>query len=159
MSENVKIVPALCTQCGGTIEVDPNSEKGTCPFCGTTFIVEKAINNYNVKHATIEHADNVNIDMSGTVKTVLDFVGTQMKEGREERREQRRLDRENDKMINQGMLKIFGIMCVGMLIFAMISFFYFQITDTGSTDEAVYSDSSDWSGSFDDDFFFDEEQP
>lgn len=104
MSENVKIVPASCTQCGGSVEVDPNSEKATCPFCGTTFFVEKAINNYNVQHATIEHADNVNIDMSGTVKTVLDFVGDQIKEGREERKEQRKIDAEKDKIVTQGTL-------------------------------------------------------
>ena len=91
MADNVKIVPASCTQCGGTVEVDKGSDTAICPFCGTSFIVEKAINNYNVQNATIEHADNVNIDMTGSVKTVLDFVGDQMKESRAERREARKL--------------------------------------------------------------------
>jgi predicted RNA-binding Zn-ribbon protein involved in translation (DUF1610 family) len=153
MSENVKIVPASCTQCGGSVEVDPNSEKATCPFCGTAFIVEKAINNYNVQHATIEHADNVNIDMSGTVKTVLDFVGDQMKEGREERKEQRKLDAEKDKIMTRGMLKIFGIMFAAMFVFAIIAFIYFQVTDKGTEGETVYSNNRGWSVSYDDSLF------
>ena len=33
-----------------------------CPYCGAAFIVEKAINEYNVQNALIEHADNVNVD-------------------------------------------------------------------------------------------------
>ncbi len=158
MGEHVKIVPALCTQCGGRVEVDPNSEKAACPFCGMTFIVEKAINNYNVQHATIEHADNVNIDMTGTVKTVLDFVGDQIKEGREERKEQRKLEAEKDKIITRGMFKIFGIMFAAMFIFAIIAFIYFQITDKEITDkdstgDTVYSNINGWSVAYDDSLF------
>ena len=66
MDNGIKMVPAICTQCGGTVEVDKNEEKAICPFCGTTFLVEKAVNNYNV-----------NIDVSGTVKEILDFAGDQ----------------------------------------------------------------------------------
>ena len=92
MSE-VKMVPAVCTQCGGALEVDPSRETGVCPFCGSTYVIEKAINQYNVQHAKIEHADNVNIDMTGAVHSVLDFVGKQMEEGREARKEERREER------------------------------------------------------------------
>ena len=132
MSENVKIVPATCSQCGGTVEVDPNSESAKCPFCGTTFIVEKAINNYNVQHATIEHADNVNIDMSGTVKTVLDFVGDQMNEDRKMRKEM--------KKHSKNMFKIFGFMFGGMLIFSLIAFLILRFTDIGADIDYVYSE-------------------
>lgn len=41
------LVPAKCTQCGGNIEVDDTHEAGICKFCGTPFVTEKAINNYN----------------------------------------------------------------------------------------------------------------
>lgn len=41
------LVPAKCPQCGGNIEVDNSNEAGICKFCGTPFITEKAINNYN----------------------------------------------------------------------------------------------------------------
>lgn len=141
MSENVKIVPATCSQCGGTVEVDPNASEAKCPFCGTTFVVEKAINNYNISHATIDHADNVNIDMSGSVKSVLDFVGTQMSEGRAMRREIRIAEAEKDKIITQGFMKMFGIMCAVMMAVGMVMFVYYQITDTGESAEPEYSES------------------
>lgn len=80
----------------------------------------KAINNYNVKYATIEHADNVTIDARGAVKDVLGFVGDQMSESRAERRESRRESAEVQKMVTKGFLKVFGMMCIGMLIIAVI---------------------------------------
>lgn len=42
------LVPAKCTQCGANIEVDETREAGICQYCGTAFITEKAICNYNV---------------------------------------------------------------------------------------------------------------
>jgi len=50
-------VPAKCTQCGASLQVDSTKEAAICQFCGTPFIVEKAINNYTV-HNTI-HAGTV----------------------------------------------------------------------------------------------------
>ena len=44
------LVPAKCTQCGGTIEVDDTKEAGICTHCGTAFITEKAINNYTTNY-------------------------------------------------------------------------------------------------------------
>ena len=41
--KNVKMVPAICTQCGGKIEVDNSKDAAICPYCGTAFVVEKAI--------------------------------------------------------------------------------------------------------------------
>lgn len=46
--------------CGANLEVDREKEAGICPYCGTAFIVEKAINNYttnnvyNINNATIK---------------------------------------------------------------------------------------------------------
>lgn len=40
-------VAAKCTECGADIEVDDTKEAGICKYCGTAFINEKAINNYN----------------------------------------------------------------------------------------------------------------
>ncbi len=41
------LVAAKCIQCGANIEVDDTKEAGICKYCGTAFITEKAINNYN----------------------------------------------------------------------------------------------------------------
>ena len=40
------LVAAICTQCGASIEVDATKEAGICQHCGTAFITEKVINNY-----------------------------------------------------------------------------------------------------------------
>lgn len=141
MEDNVKLVQALCTQCGGTIEVDAGSEKAVCPFCGASFIVDKAVNNYNVRHATIEHADSVNIDMSGSVKTVLDFVGEQMKESRELKKEARKEAEERKKAMNKSFFKIFGIMVAIMMVMGFVSFIILQITDTGDGESIWQTDT------------------
>lgn len=57
------LVPAKCTQCGATIEVNPNAKKLICRYCGNEFIVEKAINNYNVSI----NASVVNNNFDGAV--------------------------------------------------------------------------------------------
>jgi predicted RNA-binding Zn-ribbon protein involved in translation (DUF1610 family) len=161
MDKELKMVPALCTQCGGTVEVNTNEETATCPFCGMTFMIEKAVNNYNVKYATIEHADNVNIDVSGAVKDVLDFVGDQMKESREERKEFRKESAERQKTMDKAFIKIFGFMFAGMLIFALIAFIILQFTgdsetenETGTVSVTMESDGTadDTDPFFDDDF-------
>lgn len=45
--------PAICTQCGGIIEVDESRDAGICSFCGTAFVTEKVISNYITNHNTI----------------------------------------------------------------------------------------------------------
>lgn len=42
------LVQAKCTNCGSTIPVDNLKDAAICSYCGSAFIVEKAINNYNV---------------------------------------------------------------------------------------------------------------
>ena len=41
------LVQAKCTNCGSNLEIDNTKDAAICPYCGTAFIVEKAINNYN----------------------------------------------------------------------------------------------------------------
>ena len=52
--------PAICTQCGGLIEVDETKEAGICASCGTAFITEKVISNYITNHNTINNITNIN---------------------------------------------------------------------------------------------------
>lgn len=107
--KKVKLVPAVCTQCGATLEVDPTKEAAVCRFCNTPFVIEKAINNYNVKFANIEHADNVNIDLKGTVKEVLDFADKQLDKSRENKKETRRIEAENSRQFIMSFFKYFFI--------------------------------------------------
>ena len=140
MDNNIKMVPAICSQCGGTVEVNRSDETAKCPFCGASFIVEKAVNVYNVQHANIEHADNVNIDVTGAVKEVLDFAGNQMKEERKDRQERRRESAEREKETNKAFFKMFGFVFAGMMVFGLIAFIIMQFTG-GNYEETQNSES------------------
>jgi predicted RNA-binding Zn-ribbon protein involved in translation (DUF1610 family) len=58
----MELVEASCTKCGANIKVDPTQDAANCDYCGAAFIVEKAINNYNIANAQITaQTMNVNI--------------------------------------------------------------------------------------------------
>ena len=44
-TREVKMIPAVCTQCGGQVEVADTTRKTVCRFCGTTFFVTGALDN------------------------------------------------------------------------------------------------------------------
>lgn len=113
--KSTKMVPAICTQCGAQLEVDSEREEAFCQYCGTQFIVEKAINSYNVHNAKIEHVETMNINKRGAVESVLNFVeGQQNKKQQkidEEKRlkeEMRRREEEKSSRRNEKIIMIFG---------------------------------------------------
>ena len=148
MNENtenkVRFVPAICSHCGGSLDVDPSQEAAVCPYCGTAFIVEKAINHYeaavcpycgtafivekainhyNMEHAEvnhvdhIEHVDNVTVDLKGSFDSVLGFASEQMKESRKMKAEM--LNEQAARSLNRDkfMFKaLFGMMGVMTVI-------------------------------------------
>lgn len=57
------LVKAQCPNCLGVLDIDSTGEAAICPFCGTPYIVEKAINRYTV-HNRIEVRD-ANINLTG----------------------------------------------------------------------------------------------
>ena len=117
-----RLVPAICTQCGGQVQVDPSQEAAVCQYCGTPFIVEKAIQNYSIQNAKIEHVDTVNINTKSTAESFFGFLGAQMSESREVRREERRERRAADREQQKLFLKIFGYMMIGMFVLALVMF-------------------------------------
>lgn len=38
------LMEAKCTNCGGKLQIDNKKEAAVCPYCGSTFIVEKEYN-------------------------------------------------------------------------------------------------------------------
>lgn len=62
---NTKLVPAKCTNCGGQLTVNPDQQAAVCPFCNSAFIVEQAINNYNVKMNGNLNVGNATINVQG----------------------------------------------------------------------------------------------
>jgi len=62
---SMPLVNAKCTNCGGTLTVDASKEAAICDFCGSPYIVEKAIQNYNYYVTQNIKADNVNVTAKG----------------------------------------------------------------------------------------------
>ena len=143
-----RLVPAVCTQCGGQLEVDPTQEAAVCKYCGTPFIVEKAIQNYSIQHATIEHVDTVNIQQKGAAESFFGFLGAQMSESRAVRKEERREERAANREIQKMFFKIFGYMMIGMFILAAIMFIVQTIRgDSGeepATQETYIEEQADY---------------
>ncbi len=52
-------VQAKCTNCGGALAVDNEKDAWLCPYCNTPFVVEKAINNFNITNNI--KAETVNV--------------------------------------------------------------------------------------------------
>ena len=64
-NDATKLVPAKCINCGGQLTVDENQKSAICPFCNTSFIVEQAINNYNVQINGNMNIGNATINING----------------------------------------------------------------------------------------------
>lgn len=60
------LVKAQCTNCGGNLEVDNTKEAAICPFCNTPYVVEKAINQFNVSNSRIR-VEKANINITNTL--------------------------------------------------------------------------------------------
>lgn len=60
------LVPGICTQCGATLSADNSKDCMICPYCGTPFIVEKAINHfqntYNISNSVVNFYGDVSRD-------------------------------------------------------------------------------------------------
>ncbi len=55
------LVKAQCTNCGQIVTVDNSKDAAICEYCGTPYIVEKAINYYNMTVSNVINVENVNI--------------------------------------------------------------------------------------------------
>lgn len=52
------LVAAQCTNCGAALQVDNSKDAAVCQYCGSAFIVEKAIHNYEINNTyNIENAN------------------------------------------------------------------------------------------------------
>ena len=79
------LIAAKCTQCGANIQIDDTKEAGICEFCGTAFITEKAINNYNISTDNVViNSENVNIynnNIDSSLEAIDKFIGNGLYEG------------------------------------------------------------------------------
>jgi len=66
----MKLVNGICTNCTAAIEVDPSKEAAVCNFCGSAYIVKKAINNYTISNAHIK-AGVVNVQSGASADNMM----------------------------------------------------------------------------------------
>ena len=55
----MSLVPAKCTNCGGELQIDNAKDAAVCPYCGSAFIIEKAVNLYNQTYNINANAVNI----------------------------------------------------------------------------------------------------
>ena len=53
------LVEAKCTNCGAALSVDPAKDAAVCPYCGSAFIVDKAVTNYETTNNISANVMNV----------------------------------------------------------------------------------------------------
>ena len=60
---SMPLVPAKCTNCGATLQVDDSRHQFICRYCGSSFLVEKAIANYITTNNVTNniHAEVINV--------------------------------------------------------------------------------------------------
>ena len=63
-------VQAKCPNCGGLLAVDNSNDAAVCQFCNTPFIVEKAINNYNISISGNVNVEKATINVEGAPSVI-----------------------------------------------------------------------------------------
>lgn len=130
---NIKMVPAICTQCSAQIEVDSSRDAAICPHCGTAFIVEKAVENYSiqkVQNAHVDHIDTVNINTTtqGNAGTALYFIDKHLDRRTKIKIEKEKLKAERNKRAVEEralQLKYTPVLAI-VAVIALIALLYFM---------------------------------
>ena len=65
IDQSTKLVPGTCTNCGASLQVNPDLKAAICPACGTPYIVQQAINNFNIHSTGNIRIENAVISVPG----------------------------------------------------------------------------------------------
>ena len=60
-----RFVPAKCTNCGASLNVDPGQTAAVCPYCNSAYVVEKAIREYNIRVSGNLTVNGAQINING----------------------------------------------------------------------------------------------
>ena len=79
------LVPAKCPSCGGDMQIDNGREHAFCPYCGTKFLVESAVNYYNTTNNYSAEVINVfsGDNSLNSLESMVDKVCTLRRIGRD----------------------------------------------------------------------------
>ncbi len=111
-----KLTAGICPKCGGQLEVDPAQDAAVCPYCGTPYVVSKAINNYNVQNAHIDHVENLHVDLKGSVDSIIGLAEREFDKNRAERKEENERYNERSKIFIKYFLKIMVVVFAVMIV-------------------------------------------
>ena len=64
---NTCLIEGKCPNCGAMLDVDPSKEAAVCQYCGTPYIVKKAIQNYYI-NITNNTTNNIRTDVVNIVE-------------------------------------------------------------------------------------------
>ena len=98
------LLKGICSNCGGVLDVDSNGKFAICPYCGTSFIVEDAVEEYNIHqenyiHNSVVHFHgNLNMNAEEYFEKGKSFlVVNESKKAIKKFKEALRIDNNNDK--------------------------------------------------------------
>jgi DNA-directed RNA polymerase subunit RPC12/RpoP len=118
--KNTKMMPAICTQCGGPVEVDAKRSNAICQYCGSQIIVEKP--------------------KISAMESVLSFVSDQQKRiddaKKEKKEEERKAREEADKSF-----KKYGRIYL-LVMFIMFGFLAFMSHEEEKSNKISINNSS-----------------
>lgn len=92
----MSFIAAKCTQCGGKIIVDDTKEAGICKFCGTAFVTEKVINNYNTYNNISNNFAGANVTLNYSNQKSADWYYNTLLELRKKQARMLLLDKVGD---------------------------------------------------------------
>lgn len=68
----MKLVQAKCPSCGAEVQTDSDLEAAVCPYCGSAYIVERAIQNYSKTTVnSTEYVNHYGNESNVTAQTVI----------------------------------------------------------------------------------------
>ena len=107
------MIPIKCTQCGAVLQVDKDQGKIVCEYCGSAFMIEQAINNYEIHN-------HINVEAGKTnYQSTLDFISDQLERKREERKEKQEQIAKKEASRKKQNIIVAGI-CLSLAVFLLI---------------------------------------
>jgi predicted nucleic-acid-binding Zn-ribbon protein len=121
--KNTKFVPATCKHCGGEMQRDPSNDMVTCMYCGTSYFVEKTIDNTGMQRAPINDVASVNVNVNiherDAVESRLNSVENQQDRRQQESEAENR--RKNNQQVILAFVALVFFCCVGCTVLGMLA--------------------------------------
>ena len=96
------LVPAICTQCGAQLNVDPDQRVTTCHSCGTEFVTQQAITNYNIYITNNTTINQTVVGKKGAVQSVFEYLDHAGERSHAQYMEQLRKEEEERRKAEEG---------------------------------------------------------